>query len=196
MPAPPEQLLRYLRRLAAGPTAAPDADAALLSRFVRDRDEAAFAALVARHGRMVLGVCRRVLGDAHAAEDAAQATWLALARKSPALRRPQALAAWLHGTARQLALNIRRGDERRRQVEARNAQAAPTIPQSDPLDVLTARELLQVLDEELQRLPEVYRLPLILCCLEGRSPGEAAARLGWTPGSVKGRLERGRKHLH
>jgi DNA-directed RNA polymerase specialized sigma24 family protein len=69
------------------------------------------------------------------------------------------------------------------------------LPPPDPLDELTARELLQVLDEELQRLPEVYRVPVILCCLEGRSREEAAAQLGWTPSSLKGRLERGRKHL-
>ena len=93
MAARPEQLLQYLRRLVSRPASAPESDAVLLARFACDRDEAAFAALVARHGRMVLGVCRRVLGDAHAAEDAAQATWLVLARKAPALRRPQALAA-------------------------------------------------------------------------------------------------------
>jgi RNA polymerase sigma factor (sigma-70 family) len=144
---------------------------------------------------MVLRVCRRVLGDAHAAEDAAQATWLVLARQAATQRRPQALAAWLHGTARQLALHARRGDQRRRQAEARTAQGTLAIPQPDPLDILTVREFLQMLDEELQRLPERYRLPVILCALEGHTTKEAARQLGWTPGSVRGRLLRGRARL-
>src|SRR5919201_158011 len=99
MAARPEQLLRYIRRLVSRPASTPDSDAVLLARFARDRDEAAFAALVARHGRMVLGVCRRVLRDAHEAEDVAQATWLVLARKAATIRRPATLAAWLHRTA-------------------------------------------------------------------------------------------------
>src|SRR5436190_22837435 len=89
MPERTEPLLRYIRRLVSRPASAPDTDAALLARFTRERDEAAFAALVARHGRMVLGVCRRVLRDHQAAEDAAQATWLVLARKASVLRRPE-----------------------------------------------------------------------------------------------------------
>jgi RNA polymerase sigma factor (sigma-70 family) len=194
MAAHPEQLLRHIRRLASRPPS--ESDAALLARFVRSRDEDAFTALVERYGRLVAGVCRRVLGDAHEAEDAAQATFLVLARKAATLRRPDALAAWLHGTAYRLALRCRRADARRRCREVRShATAAPVSP-PDPLDELTARELLRILDEELQRLPEAYRLPVILCCLEGRSQEEAAVQLGWTPGSVKGRLERGRARLH
>src|SRR5438105_13712716 len=115
MAARPDHLLRYLRRLVSRPASAPESDAALLTRLARDRDQAAFAALVARHGKLVQAVCRRVL-------DAAQATWLVLARKAATVRRPEALVAWLHRTARQLALNARRGDEPRRQVEARSAQ--------------------------------------------------------------------------
>src|SRR5262249_50401569 len=97
------------------------------------------------------------------------------------------------GVARHLALKCRRADSRRRQQEARGLPATAT---PDPLEELTARELLLAFDEELQRLPEVFRLPLILCCLEGRSQEEAGRLLGWTPGWVKGRLERGRARLH
>jgi RNA polymerase sigma factor (sigma-70 family) len=145
---------------------------------------------------MALGVCRRVLRDAQDAEDAAQAAFLVLARKAATLRRPDALAGWLHGVARHLALKCCRAGDRRRERETRGARVASPLPPPDPLDQLTAREMLQVLDEELQRLPEVYRVPVILCCLEGRTQDEAAAQVGWTPGSLRGRLERGRKHLH
>src|SRR5262249_45700500 len=108
---------------------------------------------------------------------------------------PDRLAAWLHVTARQLALKSLRATVRRRQRETRGASMNPAAS-ADPLDELSAREMLQVLDEELRRLPEVYRLPLLLCCLEGRTQEEAARLLSWTPGSVKGRLERGRERLH
>jgi RNA polymerase sigma factor (sigma-70 family) len=195
MEAHPEHLLRHIRRLAAVPAAA-DTDDALLERFARRRDEDAFAALVGRYGPLVLGVCRRVLGDRHEAEDAAQATFLVLARKAAAIGRPDTLAAWLHGTARRVALKCRRAEARRRHRETRGFLASVPRPQPDPLDELTARELLWILDEEVRRLPEVYRLPVLLCCLEGRSQEEAARYLGWTPGSLKGRLERGRARLH
>jgi RNA polymerase sigma factor (sigma-70 family) len=188
----PERLLRYLRRLA--PPAHPASDAGLLERFVRCRDEDAFAALLARHGPMVLGACRRVLGDAHAAEDAAQATFLVLARRAAAVRPPERLAAWLYGVARQVALKGLRSEARRRRREALGLR--PIRHTSDPLAEVSARELLLILDAEVGRLPEVYRLPVLLCGLEGLSQEEAARRLGWTPGSVKGRLERGRARLH
>ncbi len=196
MTAHPEQLLRHIRRLASRPAAEPDSDAELLRRFVRCRDEDAFAALVARHGGMVLGVCRRVLRDGHAAEDAAQATFLVLARKAAAIRRPARLAAWLHGTARRLAQACLRAEARRQRREARSLLASPPGPPRSPLDELSAGELLAVVDEEVGRLPEAYRLPVVLCCLEGLSQEETATRLGWTAGSVKGRLERGRARLH
>jgi RNA polymerase sigma factor (sigma-70 family) len=195
MPARPERLLRYLRRLAPRPASHPASDGALLERFARCRDEDAFAALLARHGPMVLGTCRRTLGDAHAAEDAAQATFLVLARRAAAVRPPERLAAWLYGVARHLALKCRRADARRRQREGR-LRAEPARPSPDPLAEVSARELLLLLDAEVERLPEVYRLPVLLCGLEGLSQEEAARRLGWTPGSLKGRLERGRARLH
>src|SRR5262245_7511915 len=169
----------------------PAADDELIRRFAQARDEAAFAALVDRHGPMVLGVARRVVGDRHAAEDVLQATFLTLARRAARLRHPSALPAWLHRTAYHLAVTALRARARRQRAEAR----ATRQPTGSPLDELSSRELLAVLDEELHRLPDVLRLPLVLCCLEGLSQDEAAASLGWTPGSVKGRLERGRRRL-
>jgi RNA polymerase sigma factor (sigma-70 family) len=194
MAAHPERLLRHLRRLLPEPPSDPATDAGLLDRFARHNDEDAFRALVTRHGPMVFGVCRCVLRDAHEAEDVAQAAFLVLARKARTIRHPETLAAWLHRTARHLALKHRRSDTRRRQREIRSVRAPLSSP--DPLDELTVRELLGIFDEELRRLPEGYRLPLILCCLEGRTQEEAARELGWTPGAVKGRLERGRTKLH
>ncbi len=189
-----EGLLHHLRRLApSGPENEPDD--ALLRRFVRDRDEAAFATLVRRHGPLVLAVCRRVLGDADAAEDSFQAVWLVLARKATAVRPGERLASWLHGVTRQVSLNALRGDARRRRREAATARAAAAPRQADPLDELSAREVLFLLHEEVQRLPQAQRLPVLLCCLEGKTQEEAARQLGWTAGQVKGRLERGRQRL-
>jgi RNA polymerase sigma factor (sigma-70 family) len=195
MTAYSQSLLRHIRRLAPRPSSELASDAVLLDHFVRDKDQDAFAGLVARHGTMVFGVCRRVLHNIHEAEDAAQATFLVLARKAATIRHRQTLAAWLHQTAHHLALKCRRAEIRRRERETRNATAVRTSPQPDPLDELSARELLVILDEELRRLPERYRLPLILCHLEGRTHEEAARQLGWTAGSVKGRLRRGRAKL-
>jgi RNA polymerase sigma factor (sigma-70 family) len=195
MIAGPAYLLQHIRRLVtpASPHAA--SDAALLGRFIRHRDEDAFAALVARHGGMVLGVCRRLLGDAHVADDAFQAVFLVLARRAASVRPRHALAAWLHGVARRVALGARAAGSRRAR-RTRPLTADPPAPGRDPLDELTARELVIVLHDEVQRLPAVYRLPVILCGLEGKSQEEAARLLGWTSGSVKGRLERGRRRLH
>jgi RNA polymerase sigma factor (sigma-70 family) len=184
-------LLVHLRRLSA---TKPDSDAARLDRFARLGDQRAFASLVDEHGPMVLRVCRRVLGDAQAAEDATQATFLVLARKARTIGRADALAGWLHGVAYRVALKARAGLARRGQpLETADA---PADRHADPLAELSVRELLTIIDEEVQRLPSDYRLPVLLCCLEGKSQEEAARRLGWTLGSVKGRLERGRKLLH
>jgi RNA polymerase sigma factor (sigma-70 family) len=188
-------LLRFVRGLAARPQADEASDAALLNRFVSARDETAFGALVARHGPLVLHVCRRILGDVHEAEDAFQATFLILARKAATLRRADALPAWLHGVARRAALKARSARARRLR-EAGPLLALAKDPRPDPGADLSVRELLEIIDEELERLPERYRLPVMLCCLEGRSLEEAARQLGWTQGSVKGRLERGRAQLH
>ncbi|HKB04850.1 MAG TPA: sigma-70 family RNA polymerase sigma factor, partial [Gemmataceae bacterium] len=172
---------------AADPTPDPE----LLARFVRSRDGAAFAQIVERHGPMVLGVCRRLLGDYQAAEDAFQAAFLALARNAGRVRSPSALATWLYGAAYRVALKSRRTTARVRAAQQRAGNRAPT----DPLAEITGRELVTAVDEELSRLPDPLRAAVVLCCLEGLSQEEAAKRLGWSPGSVRGRLERGRERL-
>jgi len=189
-----ETLARYIRQLVIRPQRDEASDAVLLGRFIAARDERAFAVLVQRHGPLVLHVCQRVLGNIHDAEDAFQATFLVLARKAGTIRPRRAIAAWLHGVAHRVALKCRSARARR----SRDARLGedPLDPHRDPLAELSVRELLGVVDEEVRRLPRVYRLPVILCCLEGCSQEEAAQQLGWTPGSVKGRLERGRVRLH
>ena len=195
MAASSHTLLRYIHGLVDRSEPDEASDATLLGRFITVRDERAFAALVGRHGPLVLQVCRRVLGNGEDVEDAFQATFLVLARKAAALRHREALPAWLHGVAHRVALKARSARASRWRT-ARPLTAPPADFRPDPLAELSGRELLTIIDEELQRLAEAYRLPVILCCLEGRSLEEAARQLGWTLGSVKGRLERGRARLH
>jgi RNA polymerase sigma factor (sigma-70 family) len=185
-------VLGHINRLVAPRRAQDLPDQVLLTRFVRDRDEAAFAALLERHGAMVLGVCGRVLKNAHDAEDACQAVFLVLARKADSVRKRGSLGSWLHGVAWRVARKLRSTLARRsaREIPA----AAPQLATTPPAD-LTWREVLQVLDEELNRLPAVYKAPLVLCHLEGRTQDEAARELGWTLGALRGRLERGRAKL-
>jgi RNA polymerase sigma factor (sigma-70 family) len=168
-------------------------DAVLLERFIRYRDESAFAALVARHGGMVLRSCRRVLGDVHKAEDAFQATFLILAQKARTLRQPAALPGFLHSVARRVALKAR-GKASVRSGEERLAEKL-SDSSADPLARLTARELLTVFDEEVARLPTGQRSAVVLCLLEGLTQEEAARLLGWTAGSLRGHLDRGRIRL-
>jgi RNA polymerase sigma factor (sigma-70 family) len=182
-------LLRHLRDLAS--RAAGDAtDGQLLGRFITHREESAFAALVGRHGPMVLGVCRRLLHH-HDAEDVFQATFLLLARKAAAVRNWESVGSWLHGTAYRIAARARADAARRRQRERRAEDRLP----ADPAFEAAWRELQAVLDEEISRLPEKYRAPLLLCYLEGKTHEEAARQLGWPPGTVKSRLARGRDRL-
>ena len=193
MPARP--VTDVLRHLRAGPperTAGPASDRELLDGFVAGREEAAFERLVTRHGPMVLAVCRRVLGDAHAAEDAFQATFLVLARKAGRIRRGELLANWLYGVARRTAARARVEAARRR---ARESAAPLPKPPPDPLDRVSARDLLNLLDEEISRLPARYRGPLIACHLEGKPRDEAAREFGWSLATLARRLERGRKLL-
>jgi RNA polymerase sigma factor (sigma-70 family) len=179
----------HLRRLAEP---ACGADAELLAAFAARRDHDAFAELVRRHGPMVLATCRRLLGNHQDAEDAFQATFFLLARKAGAVGWRGSASPWLYTTACHVCRNARTRAARRRHHEA----AAPAPPPAgDAPAELTARELLAVLDEELARLPERLRGPLVLCYLEGRTRDEAAGQLGWTLGTLKLRLERGRALL-
>jgi RNA polymerase sigma factor (sigma-70 family) len=172
-------------------------DAELLGRYVSGgRDEAAeaaFAALVERHGPMVLGVCRRVLGDRHEAEDAFQATFLVLARKAGAIDCRGQLANWLHGVASRTALDARARADRRRARE-RKASATAAL-ETGPDDGPERVELRAILDEELARLPDAFRGPLILCELDGLSRQAAARRLGIPEGTLSSRLARAKDLL-
>ncbi|OAI48170.1 hypothetical protein AYO44_07875 [Planctomycetaceae bacterium SCGC AG-212-F19] len=183
-------LRHVLHRIEPRP-AGDHSDGALLARFTADGDETAFAALVARHGPMVLGVCRRLLGDQHDAEDAFQATFLILARKAAALDGRQPLGSWLYTVARNLALKHRARGARRRMRE----QEAGTMPKTGPQDETAWREVCTVLDTELGRLPEKYRAPLVLCHLQGMTHEAAARELGWPAGSMAKRLTRGQELL-
>lgn len=185
-----ESVLQHLRKLVAAEGVAGLSDGALLERFVQRRDEAAFAALVERHGPMVLSVCRRVLRNVHDAEDACQAAFLVLARKAASIRRRGSLASWLHGVAFRAASNLRRKVARRQFHESAAAEPAVAEP-AEP----SWREVRAVLDEELQRLPARLQSPLLLCYLEGKTRDEAAQQLGWSVSTLRGRLERGRELL-
>jgi serpin B len=157
---------------------------------------------------MVLGTARRLLDDAHAAEDVFQAAFLLLARKKPALRGPGSLAGWLHGVAWRLAMKARTQTGRRRRHETRKAEAnavrsgggeedreEEAVTGDEPSELASRREVRRMMEEELGRLPEQYRAALVLCYLEGLTNEEAADRLGWPVGSVKSRLNRGRDML-
>jgi RNA polymerase sigma factor (sigma-70 family) len=184
-------LLRQLHQLSAVPGTARPSDQELLARFAAQRDEAAFTALVRRHGPMVLSVCRRALGNWDDAEDAFQATFLVLAAKAASEPWQESVAGWLHGVACRVARKARDAAARRRLRE----DCAPVRPAADLLAEINGRELRAVLDEELHRLPEKYRAPLVLCYLEGATRDEAARQLGWPLGTLKSRVERGRELL-
>jgi RNA polymerase sigma factor (sigma-70 family) len=187
-------LVRSVHETDVGGNSASDCE--LVERFAERGDAEAFAALVRRHGAMVLGVCRRVLRHEQNAEDVFQAVFLVLSRKAGALNRADAVGPWLFGVARRLSLRARQTERQRQERNSRAAESCPAgDPNPDPLDDLTLREAGEVLDEELARLPERVRGPLVLCYLEGLTRDEAAARLGCPRGTLKGRLERGRALL-
>jgi RNA polymerase sigma factor (sigma-70 family) len=188
---PLTSVLRHLHRLLGAPRSEALDDAQLLQRFAHEQDQGAFTALVQRHGPLVWGVCRRVLGHEQDVEDAFQATFLVLARKAASIRRPEALGAWLYGVAYHIALKARAAAARRRQRE----REAGAMPRPEGSDEQLRQELRQVLDEELHRLPSRYRRLLVLCDLQGRTHLEAARELGLAPGSVSRHLARGRDLL-
>lgn len=163
----------------------------LLERFVAHRDELAFEALVSRHGPMVLGICRRMLGNSQDVDDAFQATFLVLLKRAGSLGPGDAIAAWLHGVAVRVAQQARSAAFRRGQRE--RTGIAFDVASPDP--VIDDPELRRVIDEEINRLPWKYRAPIVLCYLEGQTHEQAARQLDWPLGTVKGRLARARATL-
>jgi RNA polymerase sigma factor (sigma-70 family) len=184
-------LLRVIRKMAERRDSDQPSDRDLLGRFSERGDEDAFAELVRRHSSMVLGVGQRVLRHHQDAEEVCQATFLLLARKAGRVAWHDSVANWLYGAAYRLALRQRDAAQRRSAREA-NAQAPGP---ADPLADVSLRDLQGLLDEELNRLPGQYRMPLVLCCLEGKSRDEAARCLGVPLAAVKSRLEEGRALL-
>jgi cytochrome c peroxidase len=183
-------ILQLIRRLVEDESVQQLSDQHLLRQFSDHRDEAAFGTLLRRHGPMVLDVCRGVFGNEADAEDAFQATFLALARKAASIRKTASVGSWLHGVAYRTALKARAQSATRQKNEAR----APTRTISEP-DDLTWREMREILHQELTGLAERYRVPLVACYLEGKTQDEAAAQLGLAKSTLKERLERGRALL-
>jgi RND family efflux transporter MFP subunit len=184
-------VVRYLHAVAGPDSSVGPTDGQLLERYVSQRDEAAFELLLWRHGTMVLNVCRRVLEDPHDAEDAFQATFLAFVRKARSIVRSQAVAGWLYRVAYRVAVEARSKTQKSRRRETTGVEelALEPTPEAD------WRELRPILDEELNRLPERLRLPLVLCYLEGKTNEEVARQLGCPPGTIFSRLARGREML-
>ena len=186
-------VLRQLGTLFSVGTIRELTDGQLLERFATDQGEAAelaFAVLVERHGPMVLRVCRGVLADPHETQDAFQATFLVLVRKARGLWVRDSLGPWLHQVAYRTATHARSTAARRRRHERRAAMSRAEGRAE------AVEELGRILHEEIDRLPERYRAPLVLCDLEGRSHEQAARHLGWPVGTVKSRQARGRQRLH
>jgi RNA polymerase sigma factor (sigma-70 family) len=183
--------MRLIRHIAESDCSAPSSDAELLHRFKANRDEAAFRALVGRHGAMVFDVCRNVLGQEPSAEDAFQATFLVLAQKAGSIRKQASLASWLYGVAYRTACRARANVTRRQKHE----KAAPGRTLVSPAEELSWLEVQVVLHEELSQISDAYRAPLVLCYLEGKTQDQAAQQLGVTKDTVKKRLERGRALL-
>src|SRR5262245_41870799 len=181
-------VLRHIRQLAGRQGQEAQGDGQLLERFVAQADESAFAALVERHGPMVFGVCRQALARTQDAEDAFQATFLVLARKAASVRKPAALAGWLHRVAVNVARSARSSAAQRK---ARERQAMVMYSEARAAEV-DPGDWQPLLHEEVSALPERYRAAVALCYFEGRSHGEAARALGWPIGTVKGRLARAR----
>src|SRR5262245_35971990 len=179
----------------AGPDAVPDDQ--LLERFHSQGEEIAFTALVKRHGPMVLRVCERVLGKTPDAEDAFQATFIVLVRKAGKISRPNLLANWLYGVAYRIALKARACAKKHHSRERPISQGA-TVPEpalNERSTESSSLDLRGLLDEAVNRLPEKYRLPVVLCYLEGRTTEAASQTLGCPQGTVMSRLSRARDLL-
>src|SRR5262245_1218477 len=166
-------------------------DGQLLDGFLKHRDEGAFETLVRRHGPMVLGVCRRVVGNVHDADDAFQATFLILLRKAASLESRELVGNWLYGVAYRTALKARTLTVRQ-QARERQGQDMPQ-PQVEPKEFW--RDVQPILDEELSHLPDKYRVPILLCDLQGRPQREVARQLNIPAGTLSYRLAAGRRML-
>lgn len=186
-----DTVIRHLRRAVLRQDGAGGTDGRLLASFIDQKDVGAFEALVRRHGPMVFGVCRRVVGNHHDAEDASQATFLVLSRKASSVRPREQLANWLHGVALRTAMKAKATTAKR---QGREKQVTE-MPEPEAAQQDQWRDLQPLLDQELNGLPENYRLPILLCDLEGKTIKDAAQQLGWPQGSLAGRLARGRKLL-
>ena len=184
-------VLRYVRHLTSAKECDEQSDSQLLLQFVGRRDEAAFAALLQRHGPLVFAVCRQVLREAHDAEDAFQATFLVLARKAASIRKRESLAAWLHKVAFNIAWTVKTSTSQRQA----NERQAISMSQTNLVDEVALRDLQTLIHEEVDLLAEKYRVPIVLCYLEGKTHEVAARQLGWPLGTVKGRLARARDLL-
>ncbi len=184
-------VIRHLRRAVLLRDGGGLTDGQLLECFLARRDEAAFAALVMRHGPMVLGVCRRVLRNPHDAEDAFQATFLVLVRKAASVVPRELVGHWLYGVAYRTALKAKATAARRRAKE----RQVSDMPQAEAPAEDLWEDLQPLLDRELSRLPDAYQVPLVLCYLEGKSKKEVARQLGLPEGTVSSRLARARELL-
>src|SRR5262245_50518585 len=166
-------------------------DAQLLRRFVTDRDEAAFATLVRRHGKLVWNICWQVLHHEQDVEDAFQATFLVLAGQASSIRQGNTVPSWLYRVAHRTALGAQKAKVKRRTHETR----AALMPRPNSFSDCAWRDLQALLTKEVDRLPEKYRAPFLLCCLGSKSKTEATIELGWKEGTVSSRLARARERL-
>ncbi len=185
------EFLRFLQRASALHGTCDLSDRELLERFLSNRDEGAFTFLVRRHGPILFSVCRRLLDNSHDAEDALQAAFLVLVRRTRSIRRKESVGSWLFGVAEHIALKTRARDAARRNRERETG----ILRSARPADDISKQELYTALDEAIGSLPEKYRAPIILCYLEGRSMDQAARELNCPKTSLARLLEKGREML-
>ncbi len=190
---PPADLNSQFRALFGEGRLADLSEGQLLDRFLTRRDEVAFEELIARHGPMVLGVCRRWLADPNDVNDAFQATFLILLRKGRSLRDRKTLSHWLYGVSQRVARRARSQAARRRERLISTSRDAPTSRTAQ--EEAAGRELLAIVDDEIRRLPEKQQAVAVLCLVQGWTHEEAARALEWPLGTVKSRLATARDTL-
>ena len=186
-----EPIMQHLRRVVLREDKSGMTDGQLLEHFISHGDAAAFEALVRRHGPMVLGVCRRILGNSHDAEDCFQATFLVLARKAASVSPREQIGNWLYGVARTTAVRAKTANAKR----WRRERQVRDVPEPEATRPDLWDDLQPLLDEELARLPDKYRLPVVLCDLEGRSRRDVARQLKIPEGTLSSRLTTARRML-